>query len=479
MSKSNSRSSTSGKGCLLKALIALVLAGGVPILISAIIFSRWNNSVAEELEAYKQDARAHGYPVTLEELNAWYPAVPDNENAALVYEEAFALMQAVDPGCEQLSELWDQRDAQLSNSAHTPDLTIEIRYVDSQADALAKLEEASHMKCARFPVDFTQGLEVNRDHIPFFRAGARLLILIADQAFAQGDTEEAANRYIQMLAMARAGGAEPRVDAQLIRMNVDRLAFDELERALSHSTLNAPELAALDAAWSDAHRPDALARACAGERCIMTGTLDALLSGNLQSDSPEYKVVQFVDAKIPKSFARVKAFARPYTNYEELIIYRGLADAIPEGEPDWPALCANPPLTKATVNSRAPFAGELLPALAKVYGTFIIDEAIHKVARTSLAIERYRLDHGALPESLEACVPEYVPAEVIIDPYNGEPLKYRPEEDGGYQVYSVFENLVDDGGEHWNRGDAGDFTGDWVFSVTRRQSDMETTNGRQ
>ncbi|MCL4219331.1 MAG: hypothetical protein KJ052_20305 [Candidatus Hydrogenedentes bacterium] len=467
MRESNSHSSTSGKSCLLKVLLALALLGGVSILIVAIIFSRWKNSVAQELEAYKQDARAQGYPVTLEELNAWYPAVPDAENAALLYEEAFASMQETDPDGKQLEASWDQRDAQLTVSGHTPDLTIEFRYVGSQAQALAKLEAASHMKDARFPVDYTQGLDANRDYLPFFRASVHLLILSADQALAQGDTEKAANRYIQLLAIARAGGAEPRVDAQLMRMVVDRLALDEIERALSHTVFSAFELAALDAAWADAHRPDALARSCAGERCIMTGTLDALLNGNLQSDSPEYKVVQFTDAKIPKSFARVKAFARPYINYEELIIYRGLADAIPEGEPDWPALCATPPLNRVTANSRAPFAGELLPALAYAYGSFVIDETIHSIARTSLAIERYRVDHGAFPETLEACVPEYVPAAVILDPYNGEPLKYRPEEETGFKVYSVFENLVDDGGEHWEKQGPDSFSGDWVFTVTR------------
>ena len=37
--------------------------------------------------------RAEGLPTTLEELEAWYPEVPDGENAAILYEKAFENMQ--------------------------------------------------------------------------------------------------------------------------------------------------------------------------------------------------------------------------------------------------------------------------------------------------------------------------------------------------------------------------------------------------
>jgi len=52
------------------------------ILIAICIFITFynNNKVAKRLTAI----RAAGYPVTYEELDKWYPAVPDNDNAALI-----------------------------------------------------------------------------------------------------------------------------------------------------------------------------------------------------------------------------------------------------------------------------------------------------------------------------------------------------------------------------------------------------------
>ena len=70
------------------------------------------------------------------------------------------------------------------------------------------------------------------------------------------------------------------------------------------------------------------------------------------------------------------------------------------------------------------------------------------LTRTSLAavaIERYRLKRGgALPDSLEALVPEFL-SGVPIDPLSGEPVRYRRIGDG-YTVYSVGRNGKDDGG---------------------------------
>jgi len=71
--------------------------------------------------------------------------------------------------------------------------------------------------------------------------------------------------------------------------------------------------------------------------------------------------------------------------------------------------------------------------------------ALLRGAQTALAIERHRLqNHGQLPESLEALVPQLI-ASVPRDPFDGRPLRYKKLEKG-YAVYSVGNNGKDDGG---------------------------------
>ena len=89
------------------------------------------------------------------------------------------------------------------------------------------------------------------------------------------------------------------------------------------------------------------------------------------------------------------------------------------------------------------------------------------------ALERYRLAQGHYPDSLDALVPAWL-KQVPTDLANrsSAPLKYRREADGGFVLYSVGLNGVDDQGKpglpnkDW-RGVQSDFApldeGDWAW----------------
>jgi len=107
-------------------------------------------------------------------------------------------------------------------------------------------------------------------------------------------------------------------------------------------------------------------------------------------------------------------------------------------------------------------------------------------AVAACALERYRLAQGRYPDTLEALVPEWlkeVPVD-LLDPKGGK-LKYRREGDGGFVLYSIGLNRVDDGGnpapahKEWHGGQAtflrlGQATflrldkGDWVWQQPGR-----------
>lgn len=67
-----------------------------------------------------------------------------------------------------------------------------------------------------------------------------------------------------------------------------------------------------------------------------------------------------------------------------------------------------------------------------------------RAADATLAVERFRRQHGCLPDTLDATVPAYLP-EVPVDPFSGGPLKYLVAE-RAFTVYSVGENRTDDQG---------------------------------
>jgi hypothetical protein len=106
----------------------------------------------------------------------------------------------------------------------------------------------------------------------------------------------------------------------------------------------------------------------------------------------------------------------------------------------------------------------MLPALTRVAQLDVRRQAHLELARTALAIERYRLATGDVPGQLEQLVPDYLDA-VPIDPFDGQPIRYR-RTDPGYVLYSVFEDGQDNGGR--SRDDVKrDEPHDWPFVVTR------------
>ncbi len=65
--------------------------------------------------------------------------------------------------------------------------------------------------------------------------------------------------------------------------------------------------------------------------------------------------------------------------------------------------------------------------------------------QTALGLESYRLKHqGQLPPDLSSLTPE-LSKEVTLDPFDGQPLRYKrlPK---GYMIYSIGPDGNDDGG---------------------------------
>lgn len=106
----------------------------------------------------------------------------------------------------------------------------------------------------------------------------------------------------------------------------------------------------------------------------------------------------------------------------------------------------------------------MLPVLEDAAPKFAYAQGSVDLARTAIALERYRLARGAVPESLDALTPQCI-AKVPHDAISGQALKYRRESDGLFLLYSVGWNETDDGGVAGLNQDGSVDTrsGDWVW----------------
>ena len=71
---------------------------------------------------------------------------------------------------------------------------------------------------------------------------------------------------------------------------------------------------------------------------------------------------------------------------------------------------------------------------------------LHQMVSAAVALKRYELRHGQLPQSLALLVPEFL-AQAPQDCMDGQPLRYRLNGDGSFTLYSVGEDGQDEGGD--------------------------------
>ncbi len=90
------------------------------------------------------------------------------------------------------------------------------------------------------------------------------------------------------------------------------------------------------------------------------------------------------------------------------------------------------------------FMGTMLPSLDKALLHLEVAHMKRAVETTALALAAYRAETGRWPESLAALTGDLLPA-VPVDAFTGEPLIYRPRDDG-YLLYSVGMGATDDTG---------------------------------
>lgn len=94
--------------------------------------------------------------------------------------------------------------------------------------------------------------------------------------------------------------------------------------------------------------------------------------------------------------------------------------------------------------------------------------ALRELAIAAVGLRRHHLRHGTLPATLEDLVPDFL-AAVPRDLMDGRPLRYRPKSEGSFDLYSVGENGVDDGGDARPEGSkrlaSMDGGRDWVWPM--------------
>ena len=392
--------------------------------------------------------RKRGYPVSLAELDNWYPAVPAAENAALVYTNAFALLtNSEGPITNFMGKSWLPSLGQGLSAEERSELTDVLKADEA---ALRLLYSAPASGRSRYPIQLQEGFSVPLRHLGKMRAAISLLTAEALMHATDGDAEKATRAFLAAGRVADSLAEEPIVVSQWVRFAGWGILLPRLERALSLAAFTDSQLASLQQMAAAAERPQAAVRALAGGQAFGIAAftdrkaMETAFRGFQpnRSKAEQFRVAGFVTLlRITGLLRRDKAFY--LDNMGRQVATLELA---------YPARFAAGQQLAALTNAPSRFyiiSPMILPSLQKFQLCDAEHVALVRVAAAALAIERFRLAHAnALPDNLEQLTPACCKT-VPTDPFDGKTLRYK-KNGSSCAVYSVGSDGQDDGGVSWD-----------------------------
>jgi hypothetical protein len=440
------------------------------LLLLLACFVVWRVRLYCEIKHRLGEIQAAKLPISGQELNDWRRPVPDAENAALVLTQAFALFHKFpsNPADEiPESKLLDPGRQWTTNTRQSV-----VAYVATNASALGMALEALQRQHCRFEADFSYGPSTELSHLDGLKQLARLVALRAVIEAEEKRTNVWAEDVGLELRLAATLNEEPVLISYLVHDAIIRMAVQSLERGFNLLSPDGPDCEKLDAMFVAAGNTNLLPTALIGERAMLIPVFRLSradiqhLSGTNEDGVGVKERPQRFSGK-PMMFLWLTGGFERDLNFFLQVMETNIACASLPPPVSLGFTNVSEQLTDVARKRYYILSSLLLPSFASVIVRHATTDANVRLARTALAVERFRLASGALPENLSELVPQFL-SEMPIDSFDGQPLRYHRLA-RGFVIYSVGRDCHDDGGRQrpadWKSSDK--TTYDITFTVER------------
>jgi hypothetical protein len=440
-----------------KRTASLLKWGGIVAVVLGFAYGALNFASHRALKHEYDNLRAEGRPMELGDIIP--PAIPNADNAALVYNAAMQMLQAeppvalegyTPPSGRATENLFDQLSSVASEALGQPTNPVAAEHIAQLLDHprvvefLTAIERGSQRSGYRQELDYSQGAGIRVPHVHENRVVSRTLSLLARRQASAGNGDDAWRTVLTGIRFADSLRDEPILISQLVRMDQLETAQDALREVAEVSPPTAEDCAKLETRLTSFEIQKPLVRAMDGERLNFVEwaftlpasiVIDELLGSGKEAQflsiirstfRPLFVLDLAAYLRILRQFTR--SAAEPFTP-EDAVIEDKMISALP-------SYCI---LTRTVV-----------PALSGIKAKFSAMIAQTRVTRAGLAAIRFKKEHGVFPADLQA-----LELANLDDPFTGKPLIYRSS-DHGFTIYSIGANMVDDGGVKGKNTKSGD-----------------------
>ncbi len=407
-------------GIIALALVVLVL--GAAIVAGAVFGGRYQAEIAA--------IRSRGEPVTPQDLVG--PPIPDAENAAVVYEQAFNALD--DPSIESQRKVLFTLDMRTAGPAKWREAE---RALVQCGTVLALTDQAASMPRCGFAIDWSN------DHTLLFpryvteiKNLARVEHIRARISARNGDMAQAVDDIDTMFRMAKSMESQPFIIHQLVRIGVMFIAIKAIEDALLYGNMTEEQARRLFESAGDIDVAQGFKRAWLGERVYV-----------IHLNSPErfaQSAMSGGTGSVPKPVAGglVSLYSNTFLR-GDLAVYLGLfarqVDGVQLGfrQAKKSGLFDEPDVPFYAVMSK--MGGGSSTGLMR----YTTEE---KLARTQvfLGLQAYKARYGGYPATMGE-LKSKLGWKLPVDPFSEKDFIYKRQMKG-FMLYSVGPDMKDDGG---------------------------------
>jgi len=419
---------------ILRCVFVLVCAVALLIVTAAVVFNFYGSARLRDARAHAAEAMA---PLTHQGFRAKYPEVPAAENAALFYKAAFDVVRA--GGHDEITDLYGAQE----RPAYPEDLPPPPSYLERLRAFLAEkrlvleiLREARRFEKADYGTNCDDPA-CTLEHLSRARECARLLAMAMYVAAADGRTEDGIGYARDCIALSRSLSREPLLIQALVAMATVSIACDTpLSAVLASGDAADEDLAALQEALLEYTRDFSIRAALEGELIRVNAIFEQIRAGHARTGN--YTESPWYARSLPR-WLTAGYLKADQANAIEVFL----------------TVLREPGMDPAEVSARwdrrletleeSPWllSRRLMPALSRSVTRAEQTRARMQATALAVAALRFRNRTGRWPETPGeiAGLVDTVPQ----DPFTGGPFVFNVRDDG-LLVYSVGENVFDDGG---------------------------------
>ena len=433
----------------LKRLLIVIIA---IILIAFITTTILNYTSGKKLKTALQQIKDKGEPLTLAEMAP--PMIPEEENAAIEFEIIDILFNKYDDLLRQIysrkfKKLIESYCTDPADTALKDEVVTKLKVIQEEcADIYKHIDKATALGKCRFPIDYwaEDYNAISLARLETVRSCVRLLRLKALYLAATGKPDEALQSIQQMFTLSSYLKGETMLVGLYVQFAINYHAVDALENTLVIATPSIDACRKLIPDLIKSRNTFFLKRAFMGERTLGIQLFDLLRVGKKRYDDVLASIREnyYLNRKRSR-YDNFKSALRPafIFTYNEIEYLEKMARSIQ---------CADKPYFEAKeelqdINKDIQNVSKLRP-LVRAFALTPSGAMQHEgstqarlsSAEIALRLLVYREDNGEFPETLEE-----LNEDIPLDPFTGKSFLYRRGGEG-FVIYSVGENLVDDGG---------------------------------